>query len=329
MLQIESISRLHFTLVDMNGEHGRIDGSLGIAIQDPQFIMQFRPSDQNVIHADRATTIEIQKNIDVFNKNFRFVGGVYCKVISTIPPHSGLGSGTQTALTIGHAFSRLYNLNLSDWDIVKIMQRGGTSGLGSYMFTKGGFVLDGGHDIRDKQSFLPSGSVSNVYKTPILYHTDFPDEWEVALCIDEKSYGLSGIEEKEFMKEHCPIDTLEVDKVCRVVLTMILPALEERRFDKFSEGISILQDVGWKRYHWMRNQNKKMFVIKTIMKQIGLQGVGLSSTGNTIFGFFESQKQSKKCIEESFESEIKKNNILNLRLKFTKANNVGGKIING
>jgi beta-ribofuranosylaminobenzene 5'-phosphate synthase len=65
MLKIKSVSRLHFTLIDMNGEHGRIDGSLGIALKEPHFIMKFRPLSQININANNEIAIEIQKYIDI------------------------------------------------------------------------------------------------------------------------------------------------------------------------------------------------------------------------------------------------------------------------
>ena len=36
---IKSPSRLHLTLIDMNGSYGRIDGGIGLTIKDPNFVL--------------------------------------------------------------------------------------------------------------------------------------------------------------------------------------------------------------------------------------------------------------------------------------------------
>ena len=37
---IETPSRLHVTLIDLNGKYGRIDGGVGITIREPKLILE-------------------------------------------------------------------------------------------------------------------------------------------------------------------------------------------------------------------------------------------------------------------------------------------------
>ncbi|MBS7628477.1 hypothetical protein KEJ23_00610, partial [Candidatus Bathyarchaeota archaeon] len=46
---------------------------------------------------------------------------------------------------VATSISKLLNLNLTVYELAKIMGRGGTSGIGVAAFDKGGLILDGGH----------------------------------------------------------------------------------------------------------------------------------------------------------------------------------------
>ena len=37
---IKTPSRLHMSLIDLNGSYKRIDGGIGLAIQEPQFVLE-------------------------------------------------------------------------------------------------------------------------------------------------------------------------------------------------------------------------------------------------------------------------------------------------
>ena len=62
----------------------------------------------------------------------------------------GLSTGKLIAEHIG-AYSNGYSLG-------EIIGRGGTSGIGVFSFDFGGFIVDGGHSLKSKSSFLPSSA---------------------------------------------------------------------------------------------------------------------------------------------------------------------------
>ena len=43
-LVINTPSRLHFGLIDLNGDYGRIDGGSGVSLTDPGWKLQFEPA---------------------------------------------------------------------------------------------------------------------------------------------------------------------------------------------------------------------------------------------------------------------------------------------
>ena len=45
---IETPSRLHMTLIDLNGTIGRIDGGVGLTIKKPKLVLEAKPQDEGI-----------------------------------------------------------------------------------------------------------------------------------------------------------------------------------------------------------------------------------------------------------------------------------------
>ena len=68
-------------------------------------------------------------------------GGHALTVLSSIPAHAGLGSGTQLALGIAAALRRLHGLPANPGEDARVLGRGHRSGIGIFLFQQGGFVV--------------------------------------------------------------------------------------------------------------------------------------------------------------------------------------------
>ena len=181
VLTLKSPSRIHIGLIDLNGNIGRVDGGMGISLDYPNFLIEGRESSEIEIELDISKKIignnleNTLKNIEnkllnISKRVLNYIGedGIYIKVKDIIPLHSGLGSGTQMALSTGMLISKIYNRNLDVKTLSDITDRGGTSGIGVYSFEKGGFIIDGGHTFgkgKDKENFAPS-SASKMLELP-------------------------------------------------------------------------------------------------------------------------------------------------------------------
>ena len=172
-MYIKSPSRLHLGLIDMNGSYGRLDGGIGLTIQDPNFVL-YGESAENGITIDfnensdfndtikneciKKITSAAEKVIDYYDVD----EGFYFRVDSAYPPHSGLGSGTQIALSTGKLITEHIGQKSNGITLGKITGRGGTSGIGVFAFDHGGFIVDGGHSRKEKDSFF-------IQKSPLYY----------------------------------------------------------------------------------------------------------------------------------------------------------------
>lgn len=312
MLQISTPSRLHLTLIDMNAQIGRVDGSIGITLDKPGIRINAQKSDLIEVTGTGEHKDRMKKSVEVLIPHDK---GVKISIQEDFPSHVGLGSGTQAALAAGMAVNELYGLGLSIYDIALKVGRGGTSGIGVAAFEKGGFILDAGHKFSEKKAFLPSAA-SRLPPAPVLLQKDFPD-WEIMLAIPEQK-GASEKTEINIFKDRCPIPRREVEKLSHVILMQLLPALFEEDIITFGKSINAVQELGFKKMEVELSpvSNDLMHALR----DAGAFGAGMSSFGPTVYAFGDDMKYLMKIAEDLLGEKS--------RIFITKARNNGAAIIN-
>ncbi len=302
MIRIVTPSRIHITLIDLNGSLGRVDGGIGIALNHPSIVISAEKADELIIEGKSALSKQIRTGAEVISNNH---GGVHIKIEEDIPSHIGLGSGTQAYLAGGMAANRIYNLGLSVREIAKMVQRGGTSGIGVTAFERGGFILDGGH-LFDEKGFMPS-SASRALPPPVILHHDFPD-WDIVLVIPHDNEdssmlkGASGMHEVNIFQDECPIPIEEVQALSHIILMELLPALIEKDLHSFGSSINRIQKIGFKRREIdLQPQARE---IMDVLLESGASGAGMSSFGPLIYGITDSPSEVKKAIKDRFDKRV-------------------------
>jgi len=290
---VKTPSRLHFSLIDMNGQLGRVDGSLGLALDYPNVVLEASESEAITVRGEERAFVE--KLASMFLKHFKIPLGAQIEVRSTIPKHVGLGANTQLSLAVASVLSRIYGIKKTTRELAIIMKRGGTSGIGVAAFERGGLILDGGHSFgRDgeKQSFLPS-SASKAEPAPVLVRYAFPEDWFFVIAIPHIHRGVHGEEEIRVFKERCPINAAYVGKACRIVLMKLLPALLERDIENFGSGLTELQDAGFASATKDLMHPVVRRCIQFMLKK-GAYGAGQSSFGPSTFGLIQGEDEAEK-----------------------------------
>ncbi len=314
-MRIRTPSRIHITLIDMNGSLGRIDGGVGFAIERPHVELVARADEDVVVRGDCLNRDRFVRVAALLSKRFGF--GIELRVISDYRPHVGLGSGTQISLAVAKAYNDIYGLGLSVRELAEIVGRGGTSGIGVAAFEFGGFILDGGHSRREKPNFLPS-SASKARPAPVLARYDFPD-WRVVVAVPDLT-GFHGIREVHLFKEVCPIKIEEVRELCHVILMKMLPAVVEEDLDGFGDAVWRVQRLGFKRAEVERYGD----LIRGALERVSdyTRAVGMSSTGPAVYAVTDSNaKEIANVLESYFEERG-----LNCETVITKAKNTGAEI---
>lgn len=325
---IETPSRLHLTLIDLNGIDGRVDGGIGITLSKPTFLVEAKISDELRVFGlkGRAEDHLIDQRNHILTAAKRMLDylgvktNVEFRVREDYPIHIGLGSGTQMSLAAGKAVAELFDKELNAADISKIVGRGGTSGIGTAAFENGGFILDGGHsfgEIGDKKDYAPSAA-SVASPPPVIARYNFPEEWNILIATPKIDRKLYGSEEVDIFKNFCPIDLSDVRELSHIILLKMIPSLLEKDICSFGESINRIQKIGFKKVE-LDLQPEVIIDLMDLIRDLGAAGAGLSSFGPTVYGIID--KDSKE-IETNVKNFLGKDG----EAFVTKARNFGARV---
>jgi beta-RFAP synthase len=279
--------RLHFGFLDPSGRGRRPFGSVGLALDWPRTILVLRRGEEfRVDGPEQERALAYLKRCAEASG----AGAFTLHIEEAIPPHSGLGSGTQLALAVGAAFAALQGLPLDLNGIAVRADRGRRSGIGIGTFAQGGVVLDGGPGA----GTLP----------PILCRLPFPAEWRVLLIFDRHAVGLHGTGESAAFATLPEFPQSKTDELCRRVLLGALPALAEHDFGAFSEAIGALQATMGAYYAGLQGGpyvSPRVGAALRWFSSRGLAGIGQSSWGPTGFAFVPSENEGRALLAEARE----------------------------
>lgn len=319
-VRITTPSRLHFSLLDLNGSLGRIDGGFGLAITDPNF----------QILAERATGIHVGASayrerahavLTRLQETYPFPG-IKISFESEIPMHCGFGSGTQLALGVAQSVNVLYELGLDVQALAKVVGRGGTSGIGIAAFDTGSFIVDGGHRFPDqKASFLPSSALGDIPLPPIVLRHPFPES--PMLIVMPNCSRIYGDAEIALFQKLCPQPEWVAQKLSHILLLQILPALIEGDMPSFGNALNRIQTFGWKKVE-IDAQGNELKLTLDFLRNSGAFGAGVSSWGPAICVLGEEIDELKRETE-TFLKTLPKGGACFI----TQANNLGAQVISG
>ena len=291
-ITITSPARLHLGFMDLNGSLGRKFGSVGLAIDSIETSVTVSKNSMQNEHKIDDLNKRAYVYANLILKAYEVDESVTIDVHKKIPEHAGLGSGTQLALTIGVAVSKLFDLNLNLMDIGKVLDRGNRSGIGIGAFEDGGFLIDGG---KGKSEELP----------PITVRQDFPENWRIILLVNSREKGIHGQKEYNAFKTLKPFPENLSEKLCRLVNMVILPSLIEKNFNDFSRAIGKLQKIVGTHFSPIQGgvySNPDIANIMSYVEKKGFMGVGQSSWGPTGFILTDSDTAS-----HNFTKDIRQN----------------------
>ena len=312
-------ARLHFGLIDMNGEIGRIDGGVGLAIEDPHTKIEASKADKISAEckSEPAMIERIVTALSAVQQKYD-LGGIHLDVLERPLPHVGMGSATQALVGAAKAYCMLYGVESDILELAACVGRGGTSGIGVESLRSGGFIVDAGHSFcrgdNCKTEYSPSSASEGILPPPVLARYDFPD-WDI-LVVVPLGEGASGLREVTIFKVVCPLALSEVQRMCHILMMQIMPAILEKDLEMFCSGVEDFQALGFKVFEF-RAQTKLLHRCLDFLKENGARGAGMSSWGPSLFAFGDNledlQEKARGWLADNGGGET----IL------TKANNTG------
>jgi beta-RFAP synthase len=194
-------------------------------------------------------------------------------VAKTPPEHTGFGVGTQMGRSVARAIAA--ETGHSDWTAIERatrIGRGERSSIGVHGFDQGGLIVE-------------AGKLAGEKIAPLVGRFSFPNEWSILLFTPSGDPIWHGEREREAMAGTQQSDE-EVQVLCRLILTGILPALASRNLDAFGDALYEYNARAGEAFQKVQGGRYSSVAVDDWVQRLrkwGIRGVGQSSWGPTVF----------------------------------------------
>ena len=281
---VEAPARLHFGLLDLRPTFGRVFGGIGAAAPAPSLLVSARPADALEVAGDDADrAAEFARRFLASHRpadTEAGTGGARLCVHRALPPHVGLGSGTQLALAVARALAELRGIIVDAPGLARAVGRARRSAIGTWTFADGGLVLEGGR--------RPGGECV----APLLARLPFPPRWRCVVAVPNSAKGMNGGAEEAAFAQLPPPPARDAEQLAHLVLMALLPALVDADLATFGAALSAIQAINGR---WFAPVQGGTFApgpseeLVRRMTEWGAAGVGQSSWGPTVYGTVDGE----------------------------------------
>ncbi|MCS6788257.1 MAG: hypothetical protein NZ733_03085 [Aigarchaeota archaeon] len=200
--------------------------------------------------------------------------------VSAPPLHVGLGTTTQLTLALGAALSTVTGIRFDPLSHARLTGRGKRSWVGIAGFIGGGLVVDLGR--REDDAWAHD-----------FVNVEFPRDWAVLLVWPVGERGLSGgVEEEAIAAAEDPWG-----QRAAVDVETVIDAVRGHDFDGFVGIVERLQEAMSSAFS--RSQGGKYHRasegLVELLKEHGARGIGQSSWGPTVYGFFKDRRSAESA----------------------------------
>lgn len=283
VVRVESPARLHFGLVNPFNRDMRLYVGAGVAIKEPSTVVEVAESGELAVAGCRS--VEILEKLGMLKeRGIELRGRVYIE--KCIPKHVGLGSTTQLVLSVIRGLLEVNDIRADLIPIVKDLGVGAISGVGTYAFLYGGFVVDVG---KRKPEEFPR----------LFMRLEFPEDWYF-LLLTPSGRGLAEEEERRaFSEASAHVDKALVWKASYYLFNELIPALMERDFNSFARALAQLQETVGVMFEKHQGGVFATYSQRAIrfLREHGIIGVGQSSWGPTVYGVVNELDEAEKIAE--------------------------------
>lgn len=244
---------------------------------------------------------------------------LHVTVRSTLPLHSGLGSGTQLACAVAvgvefwlqeqlgmqgsaqpakgcwQAVSQLPGLDLER--LVELSGRGLRSAVGLTGFRTGGLVLDAGYPSNVSPGVAMERALRPV-STCVAY---LPTAWRSVLIIPQQVERVHGAREANLLEVGARQPHLHAPHMWRLAEQAQELAQIDSDFEGFTDCLERYMRFAEGLFSQFQNgpyNGPEITAAVEVARQVGLRGVGQSSWGPTVFGFAADELQANRQVEQ-------------------------------
>ena len=309
-ITVTAPARLHLGFVGLYGQSASEYGALGLAIDQPQ--VQVRATRSSSWRITGALPDRVEQHVDTLAAELKFTRPLTLEVIQTIPAHIGLGSGTQLALAVAVACTRMNGVSPSIEQLSHLLRRGERSGIGTAAFHSGGFLVD-----CEARHASESRSLRFRY--------DFPCDWRILLVFDTRQQGVHGELESEAFGKLGGFSPELTQDLHGILRQQVIPGLGHSDLSVFGEGITDIQKRVGDFFSPIQGGRYLSPAVADVLEQAQLQGatgVGQSSWGPTGFVIVKDDRQARD-LRGRLESDCASGKV---RFEICRARNCGAEI---
>jgi beta-RFAP synthase len=290
-LTVRAPSRLHFGLFGWGADALRQFGGVGLMIDEPGLEVMVEPSSLWSSSGPLAArALELARQIQArLSSSDQKVGPFQIEVRRAPDAHVGLGSGTQLGMAIALAVARFAGIENPQVDLMaRLAGRGRRSGIGIHGFASGGLIVDAG---RGASRDLPTQ----------LLRLPFPKSWSILIVLPDSPLGAHGRREMEAFERLPDMPKATTERICRLMLLGLLPAILEQDLATFGRALEEIQvNVGQSFEAVQRGRFGSPLAesVLAFLREFGLQGTGQSSWGPCLYGFAQLDDDDQIRIRE-------------------------------
>ncbi len=274
-VEISAPSRLHFGLLSFGPGHERQFGGAGIMIEGPRtairvtpdrdFVVQYGPLARRIAEtAQKWSRRRLRRRLPL----------VRIDLLSSVPRHVGLGSGTQLALALATALDLAHGLERpGPGELAASVDRGLRSAVGTYGFLQGGLIVE-------------EGRAPNEPLAPLHSRIELPQAWRFVLIQPRHARGPSGTDEQAAFDRLPPVPHQVRKQLWQELEERIIPAAQEGDADAFGEGIFRYGSLAGACFSIVQCgpfASAQVSAVVEFLRASGIPGVGQSSWGPTVF----------------------------------------------
>jgi beta-RFAP synthase len=297
--RIQTPSRLHFGLLAWEPHSPRQFGGVGLMIEAPRLVLSAEPADRWNAEgplAGRARDVALQIAARLAAQGIT-LSPCHLRIEHAPAEHVGLGVGTQLSLAVTQAIFAVSALPSPTLEgLAALTGRGQRSGIGLHGFVHGGLIVDGGRRGSD-----------SVGVPPLITRAAFPPDWAVLVVQGLTWTGLHGSAERRAFADLPPIADRVTDRLCRLVLLGLLPAVQENDLESFGAALTELQQHVGRCFANAQGgiyARPELEAIVAGLRAAGLHGVGQSSWGPTLYAFSNQPLEERQGIVERMQTRF-------------------------
>jgi beta-RFAP synthase len=251
---------------------------MGAAAPGPTLLVSASPADALDVEGDGADRAgEAARS---FLDHHQLRGGAGIRVHRALPPHAGLGSGTQLALAVARALAELHRTPTDAAGLARATRRAQRSAIGTWTFAGGGFVLEGGRRTGSDEV------------APLLARLPFPPSWRCIVAVPNTARGISGTAETAAFAQLPPPPERDVERVAHLVLMGLVPALAEADLATFGGALTAVQQITGRWFAPIQGGTFAPGPSEELVRRLaewGASGVGQSSWGPAVYGIVDGE----------------------------------------